>query len=208
VEDENPVSPAPSDDGMVIDQGSGAPLSDGRMISATANDAMMARAAAAAAAHQSSHGGLGAQAPARRGGVGPADSSSSGVTGKMQGRDEVRRSASVISGRAGDTAADSDSGHVAAAGTGPGMDDDLLVETGPLVTDRDAASLEDLVWHPSDTAVKPIVANRRIGKDRALVKLQACKSGRGAWSGWLQMGWDGYEREAATDWRHKCNRTA
>eukprot|EP00198_Chlamydomonas_reinhardtii_P009635 XP_001698972.1 predicted protein [Chlamydomonas reinhardtii] len=34
--------------------------------------------------------------------------------------------------------------------------------TGPMVTDRDSASLEELIWHPSDTAVKPIVANRRI----------------------------------------------
>ncbi|GLC54130.1 hypothetical protein PLESTB_000827100 [Pleodorina starrii] len=170
VDEENPVSPAPSDDGMVIDQGSGAPLSDaGRMISATANDAMMARAAAAAAAHQSSHSGLGPQAPARRGGVGPSDSASSGIVGaglpgRAQGRggEDLRRSAAVGSGRGGDAAAGVDSGQSAPSSAGVGMDDDLLVETGSLATDRDAAPLEDLIWHASDTAVKPIVANRRI----------------------------------------------
>ncbi|KXZ51880.1 hypothetical protein GPECTOR_11g315 [Gonium pectorale] len=70
VEEETPVSPAPSDDGMVIDQGSGALADSSRMISATANDAMRARAAAAAAAHQSSQASHGALAPARRGGTG------------------------------------------------------------------------------------------------------------------------------------------
>ncbi|GLI65982.1 hypothetical protein VaNZ11_009669 [Volvox africanus] len=172
VEEENSVSPAPSDDGMVIDQGSGAPLSDSaRMISATANDAMMARAAAAAAAHQSSHAGLGAQAPARRGGGGPSESISGGIgasastVGRVPGRngDDLRRSTAVGNGRPSDVATDIDAAQGATASSvGVAMDDDLLVETGPLVTDRDAASLDDLIWHASDTAVKPIVANRRI----------------------------------------------
>lgn len=139
------------------------------MISATANDAMMARAAAAAAAH---HSGAGTQAPARRGGVGQLEGTGSSIlgisaVGRLQGRsgEDVRRSSAVGGGRTGDTATDLDAGR--GAGVSPslvGIEDDLLVETGSLVTERDAASLEELIWHPSDTAVKPIVANRRIGK--------------------------------------------
>ncbi|KAG2493011.1 hypothetical protein HYH03_008674 [Edaphochlamys debaryana] len=165
VDDETPASPAPSDDGMVIDQGSGGALGDsGRMITATANDAMMARAAA----HQGTHGVHGpGPGPARRGGDGPTVSGA-GAQGGAGGRPPTRggvadqgpSSRSVVGlGRA-----DAGAELAAAAGVGSGsgaIEDDLLVET-ELVADRDAASLEDLIWHPSDTAVKPIVANRRI----------------------------------------------
>ncbi|PNW72926.1 hypothetical protein CHLRE_14g612000v5 [Chlamydomonas reinhardtii] len=159
VDEETPVSPAPSDDGMVIDQGSGTPLSDGgRMISATANDAMMARAAA----HQGAHGAHNAPATARRGAAdGPSASSmgpsAAGARPVTRGEDRSAAAAGA-SGRA----AEAEAAATAAAAGASAMDDDLLVETGPMVTDRDSASLEELIWHPSDTAVKPIVANRRI----------------------------------------------
>ncbi|EFJ41327.1 hypothetical protein VOLCADRAFT_98752 [Volvox carteri f. nagariensis] len=68
VDEESPVCPAPGDDGLVIDQG----------------------AAAAAAAHQSSHAGLGAQAPARRGAVGPSESISGGITGWHEGASSLK----------------------------------------------------------------------------------------------------------------------
>ncbi len=174
---------------MVIDQGSGGPLSDsGKLISATANDAMMVRAAA----HQGGHG-HGGQGVAPRGsalGQSVRGSTVVGAAGGAAARgEEVWGSAAGVhggagvadegaaaggaGGRQGDVGASAagGAGQLVAAGGGAGgvssslIDDDLLVETGPL-GDRDTAPLDDLIWHPSDTAVKPIVANRRIGRVR------------------------------------------
>ncbi|GFR42705.1 hypothetical protein Agub_g3628 [Astrephomene gubernaculifera] len=171
-DEENPASPAASDDGSVIDQGSVTTLSDGRVVSATPNDAMMVRAAAAAA-HQGGHGALGASISTRRGGAGTPDGggvgssmAAAGGAGRPQtrGGDDMARSTSGAgaSGRVAGTAVDVDAAATVASGSGAAMDDVMLVETGPLAADRDATSLDELIWHPSDTAVKPIVANRRI----------------------------------------------
>ncbi|PNH11471.1 Serine/threonine-protein kinase ULK4 [Tetrabaena socialis] len=169
VDEESPVSPAPSDDGLVIDQGSGTPISDGsRMISATANDAMMARAAAAA--HQTGHGPHTGAGTSRRGGAdaamggsggsAAAAAAASGPSSRSHAAEDEHLRAAVGSGGDAGAASAAASGAAGSASASVSMDDDLLVETGPLVTDP--ASMEELIWHTSDTAVKPIVANRRI----------------------------------------------
>uniref|UniRef100_A0A7S0S6G9 Protein kinase domain-containing protein n=1 Tax=Chlamydomonas leiostraca TaxID=1034604 RepID=A0A7S0S6G9_9CHLO len=112
-DDEEPPSPAQSDDGAMIDQGDAGRLGP---IGGMNVDNMRAQARGRAEA-----------APAR-------------AHPTRSGDDEPS-----TSGRDGDGA------------DYPGEDD---METGIKVTDGQA--LEGLIWHSSDSAVKPIVANRRI----------------------------------------------
>eukprot|EP00798_Chlamydomonas_sp_ICE-L_P014436 gene14436-20443_t len=113
-EEEEPQSPAQSDDGSMIDQGEG-------MGSGVVRASMTGGAMAAAARAQA------------------------------QGARTVRK----------DDTTSPNSGNKDAAGE---FDDDMEV-VGPSIgagADQGAGSIEALIWHLSDTAVKPIVANRRI----------------------------------------------
>mmetsp|Transcript_37117 Transcript_37117/g.82576 ORF Transcript_37117/g.82576 Transcript_37117/m.82576 type:complete len:1288 (+) Transcript_37117:271-4134(+) len=110
LEDEEPPSPAQSDDGAVIDQGDAGRVG---VVNTMTNDAMRAQ-------------------------------------GWRRGTDSSPRDEQASTSGRPTTAATGDADDFGAA------DDDMGIMTA------DPQTVEKLIWHPSDTAVKPIVANRRI----------------------------------------------
>lgn len=180
-EEEAPASPAPSDDGLVMDQGSGTPMSadnGGRMIGAAANDAMK-RAAAPSSAAGPSGGGAGQGGPAgaaagprggtarpaaSRGGAADDAGPGPGASGASLGPSSSSSQAAVPSSPTvrGSPGAGDHGGGGGLMSVAIAPDDDVL-ESGAVYGAADVGSMDQLIWHPSDTSVKPIVANRRIG---------------------------------------------